>query len=180
MKSKTDIYIGKFKEVHGDKYDYSLVEYVNYNTKIKIICKEHGVFEQSVGHHLSGCGCPFCSKNVRYNNITFSEKANFVHENKYDYSLIDYKNSHTSIKIICKKHGIFEQKPWNHLNGMGCSLCSKNKQSNNNKENFRIRKIRDQIKNDYCKKNNIRLFRIKYDDDVFEKLDNILKNDSSL
>ena len=57
----------------------------------------------------------------------FIEKANKKHNNKYDYSKVDYINAHTKVCIICPEHGEFWQTPNSHLNGCGCSLCSSNK-----------------------------------------------------
>ena len=57
---KQENVIERFEIVHGDKYDYSLVEYVNSKSKIKIICKEHGIFEQIPNSHLNGNGCKKC------------------------------------------------------------------------------------------------------------------------
>lgn len=59
--SSTENFIKKAKNIHGDEYDYSLVKYINNKTKVKIICKEHGVFEQTPNNHLRGCGCPSCA-----------------------------------------------------------------------------------------------------------------------
>ena len=56
----TDKFIEKLKTIHGDIYDYSLVDYTNAHAKIKIICKVHGVFEQAAHSHLRGYGCPKC------------------------------------------------------------------------------------------------------------------------
>lgn len=57
----TEEFIKKAKTIHGDKYNYSRVNYVNSRTKIKIICPVHGVFEQTPNNHLRGCGCPLCN-----------------------------------------------------------------------------------------------------------------------
>ena len=54
-----------------------------------------------------------------YDTKKFIEKAIFIHGDKYDYSLVDYKSSKDKIKIICKEHGIFEQYPAKHLIGRG-------------------------------------------------------------
>ena len=56
----------------------------------------------------------------------FAEKAKKVHSDKYDYSLVEYKSAKTKVKIICNKHGVFEQTPSNHLSGKGCRFCAKN------------------------------------------------------
>jgi len=118
-------FLEKAKNVHGNKYDYSLVEYKNNKTKIKVICKEHGIFETRPDQHINRkSGCPKCANNILYSTDDFIEKANLIHNNKYDYSIVDYKNAHIKIKIICPEHGIFEQKPSSHLLGDGCSKCS--------------------------------------------------------
>lgn len=122
-------FIEKAKIIHGDKYDYSKVEYSGIKTKIKIICPEHGVFEQTPHHHISRKqGCPKCryltvSIKTRKSNEEFIEKAKLVHGDKYDYSKIKYENAKTKIKIICPKHGEFEQTPDNHLQGQECGKC---------------------------------------------------------
>ncbi len=123
-----DSFINRSKEIHGNKYDYSLVEYKNNKTKIKIICKIHGIFLQRPNDHLNGQGCPDCKKitlkNIKtMSNYEFIDRAIKIHGDKYDYSLVDYNRTDNKVKIICKKHGIFEQRPHNHLNGQGCKKC---------------------------------------------------------
>jgi succinylglutamate desuccinylase len=115
---------------HGDKYDYSSVNYKNYKTKIIIICKIHGIFEQPPSSHLQRSGCPKCGISQIKSKMSktrekFIEDAVKKHENEYDYSLVKYVNSHESVIITCKTHGNFEQTPANHLNGNGCPKCGK-------------------------------------------------------
>jgi hypothetical protein len=125
----TEEWIKIAKEVHGDKYDYSLVEYVNNRVKIKIICPIHGEFLQTPAEHVSGRGCYKCGMNSigdkkRKTLEQFITDANKIHNNKYDYSLVEYKNAKIRVKIICPKHGIFEQRPDNHINlKRGCPEC---------------------------------------------------------
>lgn len=121
---KTNKFIIKANEIHCDKYDYSLVNYINKDIKVKIICPEHGVFEQApVCHVTRKQGCPKCSGKV-YSNNDFIEKANKIHKNFYDYSEINYINAKTKIKIICKEHGEFLQTPDKHINSkQGCPKC---------------------------------------------------------
>jgi len=120
----TEEFIEKLNKKHNNRYDYSLVNYINNKTNIKIICKEHGIFEQSPKRHLNGSNCTICTNMKKYTNETFIKKVNIVHNNKYDYSLVDYKNNKTKIKIICPIHGEFEQIPKEHLNGHGCNRCA--------------------------------------------------------
>ena len=61
-KLTTHEFIKKAKQVHGEKYDYRLVEYQGYKIDVKIICKEHGVFYQRPGNHLTGQSCPVCGQ----------------------------------------------------------------------------------------------------------------------
>jgi len=120
----TEEFIERSKIKHGDKYDYSLSNYINAKIKIKIICHKHGIFEQLPSAHVSGQGCKKCYyESEKYDTKLFIEKANSVHKNKYDYSLVDYINNQIEVKIICKKHGSFEQRPVNHLSGRGCRQC---------------------------------------------------------
>lgn len=110
--------------IHNNKYDYSLISYTNISEKIDIVCQKHGVFSQRPSSHLDGSGCRQCFHLSRQMDIKeFIEKANKVHSDKYDYSLVEYKNSRTKINIICPKHGLFTQKVNSHLNGKGCLKC---------------------------------------------------------
>jgi len=121
----TEEFINECKKIHENRYDYSLVDYKNNKTKIKIICPIHGVFEQYPYAHLKKKqGCNLCYKKNMFDDIyTFIEKSNLIHNNKYDYSLTNYINSKTKVKIICPKHGVFEQIPNDHINGSGCPKC---------------------------------------------------------
>jgi len=124
----TKEFIKKAKKIHGEKYNYSLVNYINNHLKIKILCPEHGIFEQIPNTHLNGCGCLKCThNNILLNKKNFIMKAKIIHNNKYEYSLVEYKNAHTNIIIICPKHGEFKQTPSCHLNGHGCSICKESK-----------------------------------------------------
>ena len=129
VRKTTAQFIEDAKRVHGDKYDYSLVEYKTNKTKVSIICPEHGVFEQKPNSHLSGSGCSACAGNRKKTTQQFIKDAKRVHGDRYDYSLVDYKNAYTKVKIICSEHGVFEQKPNHHLNGRHCPVCSELRKS---------------------------------------------------
>ena len=123
--------IDAFRKVHGDRYDYSKVEKpVNMNRgKVCVICPEHGEFWQTPSKHLQGQGCPKCAKikaNVEKKLTTwdFIERAKEIHGNRYDYSEVEYEDAQVKVKIICSKHGAFEQKPFDHLTGHGCPKCA--------------------------------------------------------
>ena len=86
-KLTTEDFIEKVKEIHGDKYDYSLVEYKSKREKVKIICKEHGMFEQTAFSHLSGNNCKYCYIEKRKSNTEdFIKKSKNIHKNRYNYS----------------------------------------------------------------------------------------------
>ncbi|MCK9416368.1 hypothetical protein M0Q97_06895 [Candidatus Dojkabacteria bacterium] len=222
--------IEKFKNIHNDKYDYSLVKYINNKINVKIICPEHGIFEQTPQSHISGKGCHICGGSKKKTQSEFIDESNKVQNAKYNYSLVEYTNVKTKVKIICPKHGIFHQKPTHHLAGVGCPFCRESHgekdistyldENNINyirqykfndckykyklsfdfylpdynicieydgihhfeivnywggKDALEKQHIRDNIKNQYCKTNNIKLIRIKYNENILNKLKLILK-----
>ncbi|MEL4457332.1 hypothetical protein [Lutimonas vermicola] len=124
-----DDFILRSNEKHSDKYDYSKVDYRRNNIKVIIICPEHGEFEQEPQNHLNGSGCLTCSiietheqqKKSKEGFITDSLK---VHNNLYNYSLIDFADMKTPVEIICSKHGSFFQVPAYHQGGSGCPNCN--------------------------------------------------------
>ncbi len=224
-----DYFVEKANTIHNNKYDYSLVNYVTNKTPVKIICPIHGTFLQAPGNHINqGQGCPDCGtetahQKTRLTQEEFISRAQNVHANKFDYSNLNYKSLKDDVKIICPKHGEFEQNANNHLLGFGCPKCSESRgekivsdilKNNNIKferqkrfehcfnigpkgkctrlpmdfylpeynaiveydgkqhfepietfggENaFKTLQIRDQIKNTFCKENNIKMIRIDY------------------
>ena len=121
-KVNTDYFVQKSKEIHGDRYDYSLTEYIDSSKKVDVICKEHGVFSVLPNNHYKQ-NCPKCKEKDRYlTTKDFIDKACILH-NKYDYSETEYINSKTKVIIKCEEHGVFEQIPNDHLNGKGCPKC---------------------------------------------------------
>jgi hypothetical protein len=145
-----NIFIERANAIHGYKYNYDDICYVNANTKINIICEKHGTFKQTPSMHLKGRGCHICGLEKRCDSKkktlnSFIEDAKIMHDEKYDYSLVQYEKSNKKILIICKLHGVFTQTPNNHLNGAGCPKCCESKGE---------MKIRN-----YFEKNNIRYLR---------------------
>lgn len=118
--------IHEFIQIHGEKYDYSLVDFKFIDQKVKIKCIEHGLFEQTPSKHISGQGCPKCAGTKKLTLEETIEQFREVHGDRYDYSLVDYKNSDEKIKIKCHEHGIFEQIPSSHKSGTGCPICAGN------------------------------------------------------
>ena len=121
----TNDFIHDSNQIHGDKYEYSKVDYIDSDTKVIIICKEHGSFEQRPCNHLKGNGCIKCSNNYTLIKSEFIEKASLIHGNKYDYSNVEYINNKDSIIINCNIHGNFSQILSIHLKGHGCSKCAR-------------------------------------------------------
>jgi very-short-patch-repair endonuclease len=228
-KYTTEEFIKKANIIHSNKYNYSLTKYEGAQNKIKIICPEHGVFEQAAYMHLYGASCIKCAGKYSYTTKEFTEKAKIVHGNKYDYSLVNYKNQKSKVEIICPIHGSFKQQANAHLNGQGCPGCNDSKGEveikillKNNEimylpqytfvdcKNIRPLKfdfylpehntcieydgrqhfepidffggndglkyiqINDAIKNKYCEDNGIKLIRIRYDENAYEILKEIL------
>jgi len=122
-KITTEEFIKRAKSKWGDEYDYYEVEYVKSKINVIIVCKKHGRFEQRPDVHLKS-GCKKCSDDKKRMKLDeFIKRSNKVHKNKYLYDLSIYKSYNLKLKIICKKHGSFEQTPHNHLKGQGCPVC---------------------------------------------------------
>ena len=127
------------KQDNIEDLTFENVEYVNNKTKVKIYCHhrddngiEHGEFEITPGHFLSGERCPKCryiksASSKRRNISEVISEARKIHGNKYDYSLItEYKNDRIKYPIICPVHGVFEQTMNNHIQGkQGCPQCGR-------------------------------------------------------
>lgn len=119
-------YIRKCREVHGNKYDYSKTIYTTSRDFLTITCPIHGDFIQRANTHLSKkCGCQECNLGVRKTTAEFVKCATEIHGSIYDYSLAEYTRKQDRVKIICHEHGIFLQRPSDHLSGSGCPSCAK-------------------------------------------------------
>ncbi len=127
-------FVAQARARHGDTYDYSKVKYISGQKKVIIVCPVHGDFEQTPSNHLTGgssrgAGCLKCSWEVnRQSQEQFILRAQKIHENKYDYSKVNYINCYTKIIIGCPEHGEFLQTPDTHAGGIGhkagCSKCA--------------------------------------------------------
>lgn len=130
-KTNTD-FIEQAIKVHGNKYDYTETKYINAHTSVVIICPIHGDFKQRpYVHVVHRSGCKKCA--VRLSQDQFIEKSILVHNNKYDYSLVEYNKGNLKVNIMCLKHGVFSQKAESHLQGSGCPQCA------NDQTHFRSR-----------------------------------------
>ena len=157
-------FINKCLLIHGEKYDYSMVEYNGGKTKVKIICKVHGEFMQKPNNHLSGYGCLICKSSkgeIKIFNILTDMNVKFIKEyhirdiNSYIDFFIPSKN------IAIEYDGIQHFIPIKFFGG---------------EKSFELNKIRDELKNKYCDDNNIKMYRISYKENIEKELLNILNN----
>lgn len=159
--SKEEV-VNRFKEIHGDKYDYSKFNYINSITKGVIICPKHGEFLQSANVHLRGAGCPVCARNeanrtsYKLSKEKLLERLTLAHGGKYEYDLSDYSGTQSKVGIKCPLHGWFKQTIANHLYmKQGCPVCAREQRRIGNalsKEEF-IERVRERYgdKYDYSK-----------------------------
>lgn len=139
----TEQFIVDARRVHGNTYNYELVDYSNAHGYVEIVCPKHGIFKKSGTHHLAGQGCPICKdssvkldsknrtkvKQVRKKKLRkktteqFIIEAAAVHNDKYDYTNTIYEGTHKPVYIICKMHGEIKTTPKRHLGGSGCKHC---------------------------------------------------------
>jgi len=108
---------------HGNVYDYSKSNYLNYHSKLEIICQHHGSFWQTPQNHIAGRGCKRCNRGEVFDTDDFVKKSKKIHGNKYDYNETKYTENRKPVKIVCKIHGRFFQLANTHLRGSGCSKC---------------------------------------------------------
>ena len=128
LRSNTDEFIKKARAVHGDRYGYDKVDYVDNHTPVLIYCDKHGYFKQTPQSHLAGKGCKKCAteSNVECQRLPQEEiirRFREVHGDRYGYDKVDYQGYDVPVVIHCDKHGDFLQSPNNHLHGKGCPMC---------------------------------------------------------
>lgn len=124
-RSKKIDFIKEMNVKYNNKYDYSKIDFSD-KKHLKIICPKHGEFIQSfIEHkHMKGDACPKCHIPLIYTQEVFLDLCCKKYGDLYDYSLVKYERSNRNVKIICKKHGIFEKTPNKFLSGQGCQKCS--------------------------------------------------------
>jgi len=166
-KRNTNEFINEANEVHKNKYDYSKTKYINSTTKVTIICPHHGEF-QSIPtlHLLHEVGCPSCSPKSKGEEIIkeILDKKNIKYRREKTFNGCKHKNKLRfdfyipSLNICIEYDGIQHYKPIGEFGGL---------------EAFKLCKLTDNIKNEFCENNKIRLYRIRYDDNINEKLNEI-------
>lgn len=123
-----DDYKDKFVEVHRGRYEYDVSSFTRGAAKMWIKCPIHGWFQQPPVAHVKGMGCKKCGqarcgKATRLSQEEFIRRSKEHHGDKFDYSLVRYKNSGTKVTIICPRHGKFKVVPTSHMRGVECSHC---------------------------------------------------------
>lgn len=151
-KHTNDEFITMAKKIHGDKYDYSKVDYNGLKNNVCIICPQHGEFWQSPNSHLNGAGCPVCSGTQRITLPIFIERCTITHNGKYDYSKVKFEDLDDFVEIICPEHGVFEQRAKVHYRGYGCPICGGSKRLTNEEFIEKANKVHN-YKYDYSKVN---------------------------
>jgi len=122
-------FIKKAKAIHGNKYNYDGIKYINNHTNIKINCSIHGDFFQTPGNHTHKTnpqGCPECGGRTNWTLEKFIDESKRIHSGKYSYGNVNLVDTNHKVIITCPVHGDFEQKPIKHLNGQGCPKCAPN------------------------------------------------------
>lgn len=166
-------FIERARKIHGDKYDYSKVIYINKNTKVIIICPIHGKFKQSPDKHLNGCGCQKCNKNKGEEAIRkFLNEKEIEFEEQKKFKGCKYKQLLKFDFYIPKYNLCIESDGNIHFEKINWTGKMTDEEM---EENLKSNQLRDQIKNDYCKNNKINLLRIRYDENIEEKLTEYFK-----
>src|SRR5690606_23682883 len=98
-------FIEDARKIHGNKYIYELVEYINNKTKVRIICPKHGEYLQAPVVHLRGGGCSQCARDKMATTFeNFVKQARETHGNKYEYFPQKYSSLNNKVVVKCKKH----------------------------------------------------------------------------
>lgn len=123
-----DNFVERAHKLHKGKYDYSRVKFKNVESKVEILCPDHGSFFQRLMTHLKGLGCDRCgrvnvAKKLSHSIERFIADARRAHGDKYDYSQVTYVNALTKVTIVCPGHGPFKQNPASHIRDIGCPKC---------------------------------------------------------
>lgn len=176
----TTEYIERCIEIHGDTYTYELTNFINRDTPVILTCTVHGPFKQQPYRVLRGFGCLKCTyigRGITTRTENFIAKALQVHGSMYDYSQVKYINGIRKISIVCKKHGIFNQSPNDHLTNHGCPKCGEQRRDDTciqlygvkrpiQLEHFKLKRKNNNIQKyggEYGQKHNLHAFELLND-----------------
>lgn len=129
-RSTTVDFIAKSQQIHGNRYNYDLVDYKDAKLPVIITCSDGHTFSQTPNNHLRNHGCPECRNKLlsdqrKHTLESFVERARAKHGDKYSYDNTVYVNQLAPITIMCPNHGDFIQcSAVAHLLGSGCTKCS--------------------------------------------------------
>ena len=126
-RSSHDSFVTKANDRWVGRYSYGKVRYIDSQTPVTVICPEHGPFSTRPAGHLCGHGCPECADGTASRaslQQRFARKVRAAWGERYDLSLVNYRNGKTPVVIICRKHGPFVIHPQNLLRGHGCYGCA--------------------------------------------------------
>jgi very-short-patch-repair endonuclease len=122
----------KFKQMHGNLYDYSNIIFVDAKTPITLNCSKHGNFQVRPQTHWTSKAsiCPDCKETYYSNGVSLNQEECLtrfqkIHGSLYDYSRVEYITQQTKVIIGCAIHGDFLQTPVSHWQGSGCAKCLK-------------------------------------------------------
>lgn len=123
-------FIAKAKVVHGNKYDYSNLDYKGSTRHVTITCLTHGDFSQYAANHIAGNGCPKCANAIKASKKTISfddvvSRAKVRHGERYRYIRSSFVGAKQNMDIVCKIHGLFEMNVNRHLTGANCQKCAR-------------------------------------------------------
>lgn len=165
-----DEFIKKCDEKFGNKFTIKTDGYIGQESVVEVECPYHGLFNIKAKYFIKNkFGCPQCAKDERCLKKrkelnAFINESNEIHNRKYDYSKVEYKNNRTKVCIICPEHGEFQQTPIKHLAGQGCPRCSNSKMEQTVEKLLRERKIKyvDHFRSAWLGKQHIDFYLIDY------------------
>ncbi len=117
----TEQFIARAREVHGDQYDYSKAEYVDWTTKVAIICKEHGEFRRTPQRHLGFVGCGKCY--LGETTEDYISLARQIHGERFLYTKTKYEPGDNRVTITCREHGEFTHGARRFITSGACHVC---------------------------------------------------------
>ena len=176
----TESFIAEAKDIYGDRYDYSKVDYKKREHRITIVCPVHGDFQVYAREHLDGRGCPKCEKGEKF-LVKLKEKFG----DKFGLDQFVYESSTSPVTLTCPTHGAFSRLPHQILNApLGCPECGndlviqrreqahldavehKEERDKARKERYRARKEAERIKEEEKKRAEEVLAKEKWNDKI--------------
>ena len=129
----TESFIAEAKDIYGDRYDYSKVDYKNREHRVIVTCPVHGDFQVYAREHLDGKGCPKCEKGEK-----FLTKLKEKFGEKFGLEKFVYESSTIPVTLICPIHGEFSKLPHGILNSrFGCPECGNEVQRQQQEESHK-------------------------------------------